>query len=55
MTVPYEVLLDVAKLAVEKALEAPDRPSFHERYLTEMRDQLDAMYGAAVSNKAAAE
>lgn len=51
METPYEVLLDVAKLCLEKAADHPDCMTYHQRRLVEMQGELDAMYGAVVSNK----
>lgn len=55
MQQPYEVLLDIAKLCVGHALDAPDCLEFHRTRLLEIQGDLDAMYGAVVSNKGLVE
>lgn len=51
MEPPYEVLLDIAKLCVEKAADAPDSMDLHKRRLYEIAAELDSMYGAVLINK----
>lgn len=55
MQTPYEVWLDIAKLCIGHALDSPDCMEFHRLRLMEMQQELDAMYGAVLSNKGLVE
>ncbi len=47
----YEVMLDIAQLCVNEAAKHPDCMEFHRQRLEAMAGELDAMYGAVISNK----
>lgn len=52
----YEVLLDIAKTIVESAAAHPEAESaLHRKRLNAIAEELDAMYGAVLTNKGLAE
>ncbi len=48
---PYETFIDIAQVTVGHAIDADDCPDFHRAPLRILREQLETLYGAAVSNR----